>query len=67
MCCNKHEAFKDAMAEMMKDGSFKENMSRMMKDERFHGMMGHMMKHGCCGPWKSDEESKTDVPREDGA
>jgi hypothetical protein len=67
MCCNKNEAFKDAIAEMMKDDSFKENMSRMMKDGKFHGMMDRMMKYGCSCHGKSDEQPKADTPREDGA
>ena len=47
MCCNKDEAFKDAMAEMMKDETFKKNMAKMMSEGGCHGMMRRMMKHGC--------------------
>jgi len=64
MCCNKNEAFKDAMAEMMKDESFKENMSKMMSEGGCHGMMRRMMKHGCPGHAHTGETPpETETPR----
>lgn len=67
MCCNNHEAFKDAMAEMMKDDSFRENMTKMMSEKRCHGMMNLMMKHGCCGHAKAGETSpETETPQGEG-
>jgi len=57
MSCCKHEAFKDAMAEMMKDDSFRENMAKMMSEDGCHGMMRRMMKHGCPGHGNAKETS----------
>ena len=67
MCCNKNEAFKDAMAEMMKDDKFKENMAKMMSEGGCHGMMKRMMKHGCPGHASAGETSPdAETPQEEG-
>ena len=62
------EAFKDAMAEMMKDDSFRETATRMMSEGGFHGMMNRILKQRRPGHTETGGTSpRTETPEREEA